>query len=983
MIKSWRMLLGIAAICILTATSLVAAEGPTQPEFTVPDDLRFELLLNEPDVRQPVHISFDERGRLWVVQYLQYPSPAGLTLLSRDSVWRVQYDKVPPPPPNHFPGADRITIHEDTDGDGRFDSQKTFVEGLNIATSVCRGRGGVWVTNPPYLLFYEDQNNDDVPDGDPEVHLEGFGLEDTHAVVNSLCWGPDGWLYGAQGSTVTGDVRRPGSIDKTVHSIGQLIWRYHPETKRYEVFAEGGGNAFGVEIDTAGRVFSGHNGGNTRGFHYMQGAYLQKGFEKHGPLSNPYAFGYFPAMKHNEVQRFTHTFVIYDADQLPERYRGKLFGVAPLLHHVVISEVESDGSTFQTHDVGFAAESSDLRFVPVDIEQGPDGALYVADWYDDQCNHYRNHEGHIDKSTGRIYRLQAKDAPPYKHDDLSNLSSDELVARLRHANKWHRQTALRLLADRRDASVAPLLKKQLTQFEGQLALESLWALNLIGELDETTALAALDHASAQVRLWTVRLLCDQGNVSPAVCDRLAKLARGEQDLEVSCQLACSARRLPANDCLRIIRDIIQTHDASDIRLPLLVWWAIEAKVAASPSEVVDFFREPASWRAPIVERDIAERLMRRFAATGRRNDLSVCAELLKLASNPDDVKRLMAGFEAAYAGRPLTNLPDELTDALEKFSGSSVVLGLRQGRTDSVQEALSALADERADKAKQLQYVQILGEVSQPQCIPALIKLAITSPDNALQSAALRSLGRYDDSRIPPAVLSAFANTSDDVRATASALLASREKWTLALLDAVDSGQLEKSWVPAHVIGRMSLFSNSRASTLIQKLWPDFRPASSDELRKEIERVAGILPAGIGQPKAGKAIYSQQCSKCHALFGQGGGVGPDLTSFNRNDIQAMLLSIVHPSAEIREGYDSYLVLTADGRALTGTLAEQDAQTVTLCSPDDTLIAIPRDEIDEMTVSKQSIMPDGLLKSYSDQELRDLFAYLRMTQPLID
>jgi putative heme-binding domain-containing protein len=983
MIKSWSIVLGVAAVCVLATKSLVAAEGPTQPEFTVPDDLRVELLLNEPDVRQPVHISFDERGRLWVVQYLQYPSPAGLTLLSRDSVWRVQYDKVPPPPPNHFPGADKITIHEDTNGDGQFDSQKTFVEGLNIATSVCRGRGGVWVTNSPYLLFYPDKNNDDVPDGDPEVHLEGFGLEDTHAVVNSLCWGPDGWLYGAQGSTVTGDVKRPGSNDKPVHSIGQLIWRYHPETKRYEVFAEGGGNAFGVEIDSAGRIFSGHNGGNTRGFHYMQGAYLQKGFEKHGPLSNPYAFGYFPAMKHNEVQRFTHTFVIYDGDHLPERYRGKLFGVAPLLHHVVISEVEQDGSTFQTRDVGYAAEGSDIKFVPVDIEQGPDGGLYVADWYDSQCNHYRNHEGQIDKSTGRIYRLKSADARPAKHEDLSKLSSRELVKCLKHANKWHRQTALRLLADRRDASVAPLLKEQITHFEGQLALESLWALNLISELDETTALAALEHANVQVRLWTVRLLCDQGNVSPAVCDRLEKLARDEQDLEVSCQLACSARRLPANDCLRIIRAIIQTHDASDLRLPLLVWWAIEAKVATNPSEVVAFFRERAVWRASIVERDMAERIMRRFAATGRRSDLSVCAELLKLAPTPNDVKRLMAGFEAAYAGRPLTNLPDELALALEKYSGSSIALGLRQGRTDAIQEALNTLADERADKAKQRQYVHILGEVSHPQCVPTLIKLAAASPDNALQSAALRSLGRYDDGRIPSAVLPAFANMSDDVRAAAATLLASREKWTLALLDAVDAGQVDKSWLTADVVRRMSLFPNARASTLMQKLWPDFQSASSDELGREIERVAAVLPAGVGQPKAGKAIYTQQCSKCHTLFGQGGGVGPDLTSFNRNDIQAMLLSIIHPSAEIREGYNSYLVLSADGRALTGTLAEQDAQTVTLRSSDDTLIAIPRDEIDEMTVSKQSIMPDGLLKSYSDQELRDLFAYLRMTQPLID
>ena len=272
----------------------------------------------------------------------------------------------------------------------------------------------MWVLNPPYLLFYPDRNGDDVPDGDPEVHLQGFGLEDTHSVVNSLRWGPDGWIYAAQGSTVTGHVTRPGLDDgkEPVHSMGQLIWRYHPETKRYEVFAEGGGNAFGVEIDRKGRIFSGHNGGDTRGFHYVQGGYFQKGFDKHGPLSNPYSFGYFPAMKHNRVPRFTHTFLIYEADALPEKYRGVLFGVAPLLNHVVMSAVEPDGSSIRTRDIGYAVESSDPWFRPVDISHGPDGALYIADWYDRQVNHYRNHEGQIDPASGRIYRLRAKQAAP-------------------------------------------------------------------------------------------------------------------------------------------------------------------------------------------------------------------------------------------------------------------------------------------------------------------------------------------------------------------------------------------------------------------------------------------------------------------------------------------------------------------------------------------------------------------------------------------
>src|SRR5947209_2961283 len=256
------VLAGFLLLAAGAADPRPAAAPPPPPKppaealkaLKVADDLALDQVLTEPAVAQPVFMDFDERGRMWVVQYLQYPYPAGLKILSEDKFLRAVYDKVPPPPPHHFPGRDKITIHESTHGDGTFDRQKTFVEGLNIATSCARGRGGVFVLNPPYLLFYPDRNNDDVPDGPPEVLLEGFGLEDTHSCANNLQWGPDGWLYACQGSTVTGAVKHYGVKEEPVHSMGQLIWRYHPETRRYEIFAEGRGNAFRLAIDAQGRV---------------------------------------------------------------------------------------------------------------------------------------------------------------------------------------------------------------------------------------------------------------------------------------------------------------------------------------------------------------------------------------------------------------------------------------------------------------------------------------------------------------------------------------------------------------------------------------------------------------------------------------------------------------------------------------------------------------------------------------------------------
>lgn len=961
---------------------------PKQAEaaFEVPDDLQFQLVLGDPDISQPLFMTWDERGRLWVLEYRQYPDVAGVKMVSRDVFLRSVYDKVPEPPPHGAKGRDRISIHEDTDGDGVYDKHKVFVDGLNIATSVAIGRGGAFVTNPPYLLFYPDTDGDDVPDGDPEVLLEGFGLEDSHSVINSLRFGPDGWLYGAQGSTVTGNVKRYGTKDKPIRTMGQLIWRYHPELKRYEVFAEGGGNTFGVEIDEKGRVFSGHNGGDTRGFHYVQGGYYRKGFGKHGPLSNPYAFGYFANMKHHSVARFTHNFIIYEENVLPDAYRGRLFGIEPLQGQVVMSSFEPYQSSFETKDISRVVKTNDQWFRPVDIKAGPDGCIYVADMYEQRIDHSSHYAGRIDRTNGRIYRLRPKgDAlPTAKKIDLEKTDSGELAASLSTPHKWQRQATLRVLGDRKDSSLIPKVLKQLRETGGQTALESLWALHLSGGLTDDVAVEMLGHSEPLVRAWTVRLLCDHYQVPAQVARALADMAAQEPYIEVRKQLASSAKRLPAKDALPIIRNLLKyDEDAGDIHQPLLVWWALESKTDAEGRDLIIelILADKENWQRPLMKQHLVDRLMRRYALAGSREELLAAAELLKASPDKASSEQLLKGFEEAYKGRSLAGIPDELVDAIAASGGGSTALKVRQGDAAAMQTAAEAVANPKAKKEDRLQFLEIFGEVRRSEFIPALLAVVATEKDADLVSAALTSLQAFDDLRVGQEVVRHFGAIPAGAKLAAETLLASRKVWATELLKAVDAGKLDTDAVSETALRKILLHSDPTISELVDKHWGAVAGASTDQMRQEIARLTELLNTGSGNPKKGKPLYMENCGKCHVLFGEGGKIGPDLTAFKRDNQERILANVVNPSLEIREGFENYVVITTDGRVVNGFLADQDSQVVVIRGVDGQNLVFRRDEIDEMHAIPRSVMPEGALSKLSEQQIRDLFAYLRASQPV--
>lgn len=961
--------------------SVVATDAVKQ--FKVPRDLALELVLSEPKISQPVFITFDPQGRLWVVQYNQYPYPEGLKVVGMDHHTRARFDKEPLPPPSNVKGADKITMFEDTDQNGTFDKATDVITGLNLITSVAFGRGQIWVLNPPYLLAYPDKNNDGMPDGPPVVHLKGFGIEDTHAVANNLRFGPDGWLYGAQGSTCIANIS--SDVTKNVHFNGQAIWRYNTETKVFEIFAEGGGNTFDVEIDDKGRLYSGDNG-TDHGQYYKQGGYFVRNLGKHGAYTNPYTFGRLPNMKlQGEEQRFTHAFVRYDGNNLPARYNDHMIAINPLQSYVLLVRFEQNGSTFKTIDEEKIMTTDDHWFRPVDIISGPDGDIYIADWYDSRISHIDPRDT-WDKNSGRIYRLKPASVKRQTRVkfNLYTKSDEELISLLSDKNIWFRQQALQMLADRKNGSLIPVLMKMLQGTDAQRSLEALWAINLVGGFNDDVIKTALTHSDPFVRMWAVRLTGDREKMTPAIAEQLVQLAVNEKHPEVRSQLASTAKRLQNGTSVSVIRSLLNSDDSADPDLPLQLWWAIESVSESQREGVINMFKDKKIWKNPTVSKTILSRLVQRYVIAGGADNDASCAQLFSLAPSRSYAAILFNGLQEGLRGRDIAELSPVLSAALKPykklFREQSLALDLRAGNNDAIRKVLEILKDENASLPERLNYIRILSEISLPESVPVLLQLVETSSSSSgIKQAALLTLQSYDGEEIGIRVANAYPDKlrdDYDVRESAMALFSSRAQWANQLLHSISNTHtIDASDVPEHTVWQLKMLSDKHISEATQKLWPEIRVATAEEKNKTIANVKKILQSGPGDPTQGHPLFIAKCGTCHKLFGEGRTIAPDLTGYDRKNITDLLNNIVDPSAYIREGYNSWHVVTVDGRTMIGTLKSKNDKSLTIQPFTGEPVTVSAARVKSLEQMETSLMPERLLEGLSEKQIKDLFSYL--------
>ncbi len=977
----------LSALGVFCAWAAFAASGRSQnftPEqsaarLKAPNGLKSVMVGAEPEVRQPLSMSFDARGRLWVLQYLQYPNPAGLKAVSRDQFLRTVWDKKLEPPPRGPAGADKIVILEDPGSDGRFRKSKEVITGLNLATGFALGRGGIFVVQAPYLLFYPDKDQDDRIDGPPEVLLDGFGMEDSHAHANSLVWGPDGWLYGAQGSTVTAHIRGI--------TFQQGIWRYHPDTKKFELFAEGGGNTWGLDFSPEGEVLAGTNWGGFALLHQMQGAYYIKGFAKHGPLQNPHAYGYFDHVPYKNFVggHVTCGGVLHQGKALGSAF-DRTYIAGNLLSNVVNwHKLDPAASSYTASHGGVFLNPRDAWFRPVDLLDGPDGAIYIADWHDHRATHLDPIDN-WDRRNGRIIKVQAEHAAPLSPFDLKGKTSGDLVALLEHPEVWWQREALRLLYERKDASLASGLMAAIKDPQTPHPVRLLWALNATGEAKEPELVSLLAHPDFAVRMWAVRLLGDPGTVHSESIKPLLEAIRKETNPRVVAQMACSAKRLPTSEALPLIKALCLNPVApADPQIPLLVWWALETHAVSGQKTIASWVADNAWIKSPLVAGHLLERLTRRYTAKDanpKNEGYKIVASLLRKAPAP-----ATAGLEKALDGQFLAKFPEPLKNWLDRKRSDDttsvqwITLGTRLGDEDSWYQALARVSGPKTEEGDRLKLIKLVAQSGKPEAPGALIEILENSTKPPVLSATLDGLAGFADPAVAEAVLKRFAKWPKGVQTAAINLLVARPGTAASLLDLLDTGKIAQDAISLDQARRLSVHKDAELAKRVEKRWGKLAPATEGEKQARISYIQLIIGrSNESSPDKGKGIFEQKCATCHQLFGKGQKVGPDLTSADRQMLAPLVGHIVDPSGHVRPEFRAWVLETKDGRILTGLVAEETAGAVTLLDAKGEKQVIGRDRIDTFKPSEQSLMPEKLLDGLSDAEIVDFFAYLRLKEP---
>jgi putative membrane-bound dehydrogenase-like protein len=972
-------------------------DGPLSPEeapksFRLEPGLRLELVAAEPLVASPVALTFDERGRMYVAENRGYPTGPG-----KDA-----------------PPAGRIAMLKDTDGDGKMDRRTEFAEGLTYPNGVMPWRGGLIVTCAPDVFFLRDSDGDGKAD-ERRVLFTGFATTgSTQLRVSHPTLSVDNWVYLTSGLS-GGAVVSPAVPDRPAVVLKRTDFRFRPDGDAWE--ADDGGAQFGLTFDDFGRRFICYNRVQVqhvvisskvlrRNPHLAFTATVQDcpaemvadllKSRGAGARLFPISSNVTTADSHAGTFTAACAVTVFRGTGLPDSYRGQVFSCDPTGNLIHVDRLEPRGATFAAHRVHDGVEflaTSDSWCRPVFLAHGPDGALYFCDMYRKTIEHpdylpveIRKHtDFDSGKTMGRIWRVvrddaKADDLQRLRRVDLSVASTPQLCDTLRNPDGWWRDAAHRLLLERRDrAAVEPL--RALAADPQSSPATVIHAIRLLEALDALTdelLRTAVAHRAAPVREQALQLIEPRLAGSPGWLSRVLPRAEDE-DARVRFRAAITLGAAPLassrgegrrdDDEVAAALAWIAARDGSDRWLRAAVFSSLAGRELEFLAALRDSPRDAESTPSELLN-ELGRLLgasqpqgawvgLFRIVVAGRRPGFA-----------PEERAALLAGVAEAVRGRLAPNDP---ADVLAAAIGPDADPALGDSVRDLVATMTRTALDPGQPLARRRTAVGLLAFSGFDRAGEALLKLVDPQQPIALRSAAVRSLGSQRDARVPPALLSSerFASYTPALRDEVLSALVSQAHHLPGLLSALEDGSVPVGAIDAL---RRRQLSQSRDDAVRRRAEALFGAVSGD--RAKVYEDYKEVVARKAEPANGRAVFKRECASCHRLDREGFAVGPDLFGIRNQPKEAILLHILVPDQEITQGFASYAVATRDGRLLTGLVASETPTSITLRQPlgkEDTIL---RDDIDELSAGKQSLMPQGLEKNISRQEFADLLSYLK-------
>ena len=994
----------ILRFCLLLLVLFFNACGRSGPPFRpakaletlkIEKGFRIDTFVTEPDITSPVAMEFDEDGRIYVVEMPGYPldtRPTG-----------------------------RIKLLEDTNGDGRPDRSRIFADGLVLPTGVMRWKKGILVTAAPDVWYFEDTDGDGRADVRRKV-LTGFPFTNPQHTVNGPLYGLDNWIYLAHEGPARAVIFKekfgdPGSeIRFADHNGGPVLKverrgvRFRPDSFQLEYLS--GNSQYGHYFDEWGHYFTVSNSNHVR-HEVIAARYLERNpdlpvvtamqdMSDHENAAKVFPITHRPRFEMlTDVGQFTSacSLTLYLGGAFPPQFRHVSF-VAEPAHNLVHTDVWSEaGSTYVAKRLQDGVEflaSTDSWFRPVNFYIGPDGALYLVDYYRPMIEHpewtssHHHHDSkelYVGSDRGRIYRIVPDSQSPLplpRKIHLGKASDEDLVQQLANPDIWWRRTAQRLLVDRQSAgSVEPLIRL-LKQNPSPLArLHALWTLEGLGKLDASLVEKALEDSEPGIRENAIRLAEQRLTSSPSLLEKLLEMG-ADPNPKVRFQLLCTLGFVDTVQA-RAVQDKLLMDNIEDE-------WMQLAALSASSARASQYFEMARKSRLTGMETKGRRSFFQKVCSViGARQNVAEIQLVLKTVADRQSADAewwraaSLEGLARGVRGKSLetTALKSSQELLLKLFEGPSgsvrraslqllKVIGLPAGpaKEKTLKRAVAAAADESANPELRADAVGLLALAGSESQAPLLKKLVDPKEPEPVQAAAVRTLGQVKDPEIGTFLLARWRTLPPHVRSEAADALESDPSRTRLLLNALKNEEVQ-SWT-LNFTQKSRLLMNQDPA--IRDLARDLLEEKPGEREKLLKRYEAALDMD-GDLTRGEQVFKRACSKCHKKNGVGAEVGPDLGTVKNRPAPLLLSDILMPSKSIAQNYETYVVELASGGTHEGVMGSQTPTTITLRREEGKETVIPRKDIKRIYVADLSAMPDDLDKQVNVQQMADLLQFL--------